>query len=206
MCNNLKINSSLIWWVINYYVTYGKMKGLFIIKYECRLSSTDSWWYICLPRTIYFIITRVGTAFYFWSPHCVIIRNWHFIWIPMNCLTVYQILHVLLQLAVSAIVSFSNRVHGRNLESTETHDLARSQFRHYQGLHIGGCCCWFCGISSGDFLVESTPLPGTVIRSPVMGLAKSWMLGVEDRTGCGDRNGVTGLDPGDADDSDTGGE
>jgi hypothetical protein len=30
---------------------------------------------------------------------------------------------------------------------------------------------------------------------------------VEDRTGCGDRNGViTGLDSGDADDSDTGGE
>jgi hypothetical protein len=45
----------------------------------------------------------------------------------MNCLTVYQILHVLLQLAVSVIVSFSNRVHSRNLELTETHDLARSQ-------------------------------------------------------------------------------
>lgn len=94
------------------------------------------------------------------------------------------------------------RVHNRNLGSCYH---AHSESANYQGLHIGGCCCWFCR-TSGNFLVESTPLPGTVIKSPVMGLAKSWMLGVEERTGCGDRKGVTGLDPGDADDSDTGGE
>jgi hypothetical protein len=75
----------------------------------------------------------------------------------------------------------------------------------HQGLHMG-CCCWFCIWSSGGFLDVFKLLPGTVIRSPVMGLARSWTLGVDDRTGCGERNGVTGLDSGDAEDGDTGGE
>lgn len=129
--------------------------------------------------------------------------NWHFIRIPMNCLNDY-VLPVLLHLALTIIVSFF-RVHSRNL-GVVRHQWPRTQWvRHYQGLHIGGCC-WFWRTCSGNFLVESSPLPGTVMRSPVMGLAKSWMLGVEERMGCGERKGVAGLDPGDADDSDTGGE
>jgi len=135
--------------------------------------------------------------------HCDFV-NWHFIRIPVNCLNDYYVLPVLLKLALTIIVLFF-RVHSRNL-GVVRHQRPRTKWvRHYQGLHIG-CCCWFCRTSSGDFLVELSPLPGTVMRSPVMGLAKSWMLGVEERTGCGDRKGVTGLDPGDADDSDTGGE
>jgi hypothetical protein len=39
-----------------------------------------------------------------------------------------------------------------------------------------------------------------------MGLARSSALGVEERTGCGDRKVVTGLDSGDADDNEIGGE
>jgi hypothetical protein len=58
-----------------------------------------------------------------------------------------------------------------NICSSESRQISQSTDNH-QGLHMG-CCCWFCRIS-GDFLAESTPLSGTVIRSPVMGLARSW--------------------------------
>jgi len=164
-----------------------------------RLICDDA--YACPGQTV---LSPQGLILRLVTGHLTVTVNWHFIRIPMNCLSDYYVQPVLLQLALTIIVTFF-RVHSRKVGVVRHQWPPTYWVRHYQGLHISGCC-WFCRTSSGDFLVESSPLPGTVMRSPVIGLAKSWMLGVEERTGCGDRKGVTGLDPGDADDSDTGGE